>query len=135
MSTPAYDVDGDGCVGLGDIAVITSNWATPGCWVPGDIDGSGFNGQTLPDSATTLADIAEVTNHWGEGCSSGFSGGESMMSGGSGALGQVLAAFGHDSYESLAAYADSLPGDAGTELLNAFAIVLAAEGGGGSSEQ
>ncbi len=56
-STLAGDLDRDGTVGLSDIAIIITNWATAG--PTGDADG---------DGAVGLSDIAILVGGWGARC-------------------------------------------------------------------
>lgn len=54
------DADGDGMVGLADLAVIITNWFTAGMpGTLGDLDGDGARG---------LSDLAIVINNWGASC-------------------------------------------------------------------
>lgn len=62
LRTPACpgDADGDGAVGLSDIALIISNWFLVGS--PGTL------GDLTGDGVRDLADLALVINHWGAAC-------------------------------------------------------------------
>lgn len=62
VKTPACpgDADGDGAVGLADVALIVQNWDTVG--LPGTL------GDLDNDGARGLADLAIVINNWGTAC-------------------------------------------------------------------
>jgi hypothetical protein len=50
------DLDGDGCVGQGDLGILLSSWAFD--------DGGDLNG----DGNTDQSDLGILLAHWGEGC-------------------------------------------------------------------
>lgn len=113
--------------------MIILHWGLTGCNLPGDADADGA--VELSDVALVVLNNNTLCSDPQGGCPAGAGGGESLMAGGGGtALERVLSAFGHESYEALAAYAESLPGDLGGDLLQAFAMTLAMEGGGGTDQ-
>lgn len=54
---PASDLDGDGCVGFGDFAILSASWG------PGNAGGD-ING----DGDTDFDDFAQLSSEWGAGC-------------------------------------------------------------------
>ena len=54
------DVDGDGCVGDGDLLDVLFSFGERGMNLRGDLDGDGVVGES---------DLLEVLSHFGEGCS------------------------------------------------------------------
>jgi hypothetical protein len=55
------DLNGDGCVGLSDLATLLANYGTQqdATYEMGDIDG---------DGDVDLSDLAELLGHYGDGC-------------------------------------------------------------------
>lgn len=54
------DADGDGVVGLADIAVVLLHWNEAG--------GFGLPGDVTADGSVGLADVADIITHWGGAC-------------------------------------------------------------------
>jgi hypothetical protein len=58
-TTPAWDVNGDGSINMGDIVAVGLHWGetgTPG-WIPEDVN---------KDGSINMGDIVVIGLHWGE---------------------------------------------------------------------